>query len=94
LVLGLQWQDDEQASLQFGTTHISALMDGTTVDTQTKERIPECLLMSSGKIQKLMRKTRRSKRRNAEFYLIYVHAKFIRHFSDLTAPLMDLRQKS
>jgi hypothetical protein len=45
-------------------------MDGTTVDTQLEERRPECLLMSSTKLQKLMRKTRRSKGRKAEFYVI------------------------
>jgi hypothetical protein len=47
-------------------------MDDTRVETQTEERRQECLLMSSGKIQKLIRKTRRSRRRNAEFYVIHV----------------------
>jgi hypothetical protein len=47
-------------------------MDGTTVDTQIEEQRPECLIMSSGKIQKLMRKTRRNKGRNAEFYVFDV----------------------
>jgi hypothetical protein len=68
----LQWLDDGQASLQFGTTRVFTLMDGTSMETQTKERIPECLLMSYGKIQKLMRKTRRSKGRNAMFYVMNV----------------------
>jgi hypothetical protein len=45
-------------------------MDGTKVETQLKERRSECLLMSSTKVQKLMRKTRRSKGRYAEFYVI------------------------
>jgi hypothetical protein len=70
LILGLPWLDDEQASLQFGTTRIFTLMDGTTVDTTLEERRPACLLISSTKVQKLMRKTRRSKGRNAEFYVI------------------------
>jgi hypothetical protein len=39
-------------------------MDGTTVQ---KRRL-ECLMMLSTKVQKLVRKTRRSKGRNAEFY--------------------------
>jgi hypothetical protein len=30
LVLGLPWLDDERASLQFGTTRVFTLMDGTT----------------------------------------------------------------
>jgi hypothetical protein len=45
-------------------------MDGTTWETQLEERRPECLLMSSTKVQKLMRKTRRSRGCNAEFYVI------------------------
>jgi hypothetical protein len=47
-------------------------MDGTSVETQIEERRHEFLLMSSAKIQKLMRKTRRSKGRNGEFYVIDV----------------------
>jgi hypothetical protein len=70
LILGLPWLDDEHASLQFGTTRVFTLMDGTTVDTTLEERRPECLLMSSTKVQKLMRKTRRIRGRNAEFYVI------------------------
>jgi hypothetical protein len=50
LVLGLPWLDDEHASLQFGSTRIFTLMDGTTVDTTLEERRPECLLMSSTKV--------------------------------------------
>jgi hypothetical protein len=72
LVLGLPWLDDEQASLLFGTTRVFTMMTGTTLDTHTEERRPEGLLMSSGKVHKLMRKTRRSKGRNAEFYVINV----------------------
>jgi hypothetical protein len=59
-VLGLPWLDDEHASLQFGTTRVFTLMDGTTVATQMEERRYECLHMSSAKIQNLMRKTRRA----------------------------------
>jgi hypothetical protein len=59
LIWCLPWLDDEHASLQFGTTRVFTLMDGKTLDTHIKERRPECMLMSSGKIQKLMRKTRR-----------------------------------
>jgi hypothetical protein len=70
LVLGLPWLDDEHASLYFGTTSVLALMDGTPVETLVEERRPECLPMSFDKIQKLMWKTRRSKGRNAEFYVI------------------------
>jgi hypothetical protein len=69
LVLGLPWFDDEHASLQFGTTRVSTLMDGKAEETRLEERRSECLLMSSTKVQKLMRKTRRNKRRNAEFYV-------------------------
>jgi hypothetical protein len=72
VVLGLPWLDDEHASLQFGTTRVFTLMDGTTVETRIEEGRPECLLMSSVKIQTLMRKTCRSKGRNAEFYVIDV----------------------
>jgi N-glycosylase/DNA lyase len=46
-------------------------MNGTTVETQIERRF-QCLLMSSAKIQKIMRKTRRSRGRNAEFYVIDV----------------------
>jgi hypothetical protein len=61
LVLGLLWLDDEQASLQFGTTRVFTRMDGT-LETQIEERRLGCLLMSSSKIQKLMRKTRPQQR--------------------------------
>jgi hypothetical protein len=50
------------------------MMDGTAVETQIEERCLERLLMSSNKIHKLMRKTRRSKRRDAEFYEIHISA--------------------
>jgi hypothetical protein len=70
LILGLPWLDDEQASLQFGTTRVFTLMDGHAMDTTLEERRLECLLLSSTKVQKLMRKTRRSKGRHAEFYVI------------------------
>jgi hypothetical protein len=72
LVLGLPWLDEEHASLQFGTTRAFTLMDGTSIETQLEERRSECLLMSSIKVQKRMRKTRRGKGRNAELYVIDV----------------------
>jgi hypothetical protein len=68
--MGLPWLDDEHASLHFGSTGVFTLIDGTAVETQLEEQRPECLLMSSTKVQKLMRKTRRSMGRNAEFYVI------------------------
>jgi hypothetical protein len=67
--LGLPWLDDEHAFLHFGSTGVFTLMDGTTV-AMSEERRLKCLLLSSAKIQKLMRKTRRSRGRNAEFYVI------------------------
>jgi hypothetical protein len=70
LIMGLPWLDDEHASLQFGSTRVFTLMDGTAVETTLEERRLECLLMSSTKVQKLMRKTRRSRGRHAEFYVI------------------------
>jgi hypothetical protein len=70
LILGLPWLDNEHACLQFGSTTGFSLMDGTAVETTLEERRPECLLMSSTKVQKLMRKTRRNRGRNAEFYVI------------------------
>jgi hypothetical protein len=68
--MGLPWLDDEHASLQFGTTRVFTLMDGTAVETTLEERRLECLLLSSIKVQKLMRKTRRSRGRHTEFYVI------------------------
>jgi hypothetical protein len=47
-------------------------MDETTVETRIEERRPQCLLLSTGKIQKLMRKTRRSWGRIAEFCVISI----------------------
>jgi hypothetical protein len=44
LILGLPWLDDEHASLQFGSTMVFTLMDGTTVETTLEERRLECLL--------------------------------------------------
>jgi hypothetical protein len=70
LILGLLWLDDEHASLQFGSTRVLTLMDGTTVETTLEEQRHECLLMSYTKVQKLMRTTRRSTGRNAKFYVI------------------------
>jgi hypothetical protein len=70
LVMGLPWLHDEHASLQFSSTKVFTLMDGTKVTTTLEERRPECLLLSYPKVQKLMRKTRRSRGRHAEFYVI------------------------
>jgi hypothetical protein len=53
----LPWLDDEQASLQFGTLLLFTLMDGTTMEIQTEDRRPECLLVSAWIINKLTRKT-------------------------------------
>jgi hypothetical protein len=72
VVLGFPCLDDEQASMQFGTTSAFSLMDDTMVDTHTKERIPECLLMPYGKLQKLVRRTRRRKGHNLDFFVIHV----------------------
>jgi hypothetical protein len=47
-------------------------MDGTTVDTPIEERRHECPLMSSDKVQKLVRKTRRSRGRNAKFSVSHI----------------------
>jgi hypothetical protein len=41
IVLSLPWLDDEQASLQFGTTRVFNVMDDTTEETQTKEHKPK-----------------------------------------------------
>jgi hypothetical protein len=69
VVLGLPWLDDEHASLQFGrTTRVLTLR--MAKETQLEERCLECIQMSSTKVQKLMRKTRRNRGRNAEFYVI------------------------
>jgi hypothetical protein len=47
-------------------------MDGTTLEIQIDERRPQCLQMSSTKVQKRMRKASRSKGRNAEFSAIAI----------------------
>jgi hypothetical protein len=69
LIMGLPWLDDDHASLQFDSTRVFTLMDGTAMETTLEERRPEFLLLST-KVQKLMRKTRRNKGRHAEFYVI------------------------
>jgi hypothetical protein len=46
-IMGLPWLDDEQASLQFGTTMVFTRMDGTTMEIHLEERRHECLLLSS-----------------------------------------------
>jgi hypothetical protein len=70
LILSLPWLDDEHSSLQFGSARVFTLMDGTSVETQLEDRRPVCLVMSSTKVQKLVRKTRRSRGRNADFFVI------------------------
>jgi hypothetical protein len=35
MVLGLSWLNDEQASLQFGTTRVFVMMDGRAMEIQT-----------------------------------------------------------
>jgi hypothetical protein len=61
----------QRASLfKFGTTRSFTMMGGTTMETEIEDRHHECLLMCSGKLQKLMRKTSRNMGRNAEFYVI------------------------
>jgi hypothetical protein len=67
MILGLLWLNDEWTFLQFGTTGVFTVMDGTLVETEIEERRPECMLMSSDKIQKLVRKTRGKRGRHAEF---------------------------
>jgi hypothetical protein len=37
LIMGLPWLDDGHASLQFGSTRVFTLMDGTTVETTLEE---------------------------------------------------------
>jgi predicted acylesterase/phospholipase RssA len=66
----LPWLDDEQASLHFGIALVFTMMDGTTTALQTKGRRLEFLLMSSSKVQRPVRKTRRSKGRIADFCVI------------------------
>jgi hypothetical protein len=51
LIMVLPWLDDEHASLKFGSTRIFTLMNGTAVKTTLEERRPECLLLSSTKVQ-------------------------------------------
>jgi hypothetical protein len=59
-------------ALPFGTTRFFTLMSGTSIKVQTQKRRLECLPMPSSKVQKLMRKTRLSKGRNAELQVIKV----------------------
>jgi hypothetical protein len=69
-------------------------MDGSAVETTLDERRPECLLLSSTKVQKLMRKTRRDRGRHAEFYVIeltsaYVQPTVFHTGEELTAEQRD-----
>jgi hypothetical protein len=45
MVLDLPWLDDEQASLQFGTTRGFTVMDDTSLEIHAEDRRHECLLM-------------------------------------------------
>jgi hypothetical protein len=47
-------------------------MDKTTVESHIEDRRRECLLISLGKVQKLVRKTRHSRGCNAEFHVINI----------------------
>jgi hypothetical protein len=58
--------------MQFSTTRGFTPIDGTRAEVQTKKRRLECLSMLSSRTQKLVRKTGRSRERNAEFYVINV----------------------
>jgi hypothetical protein len=71
-LLGLPWLDDEQGSLQLGTTRVFTMMDGRARDIHAEDRCHECMLMSSCKVHKLVLKTRRGKGHNADFYVINI----------------------
>jgi hypothetical protein len=53
-----------------GTTYAFTLTHGIIGKVETMERRPECLLTTSCKVLKLMRKTRRKRGRKAVFYVI------------------------
>jgi hypothetical protein len=74
IVLGLPWLDDKQATREFGADRLFTLRDGTIIENQVIERPPQCLLMSSTKAQKMMRKSARAKGRTAEFFMVHLAA--------------------
>jgi hypothetical protein len=49
-------------------------MDGTIIQTQVVDRRPECLFLSSTKVQKLITKSARAKRWTAEFIMDHLTA--------------------
>jgi hypothetical protein len=70
MVLGLPSSDDEHASLQFGTTRVFTLMDGTIMEIQIEERRLECFLMSLARFRNSCTRRAATRRRNAEIYVI------------------------
>jgi hypothetical protein len=53
-------------------TRVFTLMDSTAMEAQTEDRRAYCMLMSSSKVEKLMRKTCQSKGHNAELHVINI----------------------
>jgi hypothetical protein len=72
LVQALPWLDEEQASLQFGTTRVFTLMDGTLWKLKLRRAVLSVYRCRLLIFRKLMRKTRRSRGRNTDFYVIEV----------------------
>jgi hypothetical protein len=71
MVLGSPWLNDDQATLTFGTERlIITLMDGNVIKNQVIKRRTKCLLLSSTKVQKLMRKSARAKGRTANKFTV------------------------
>jgi hypothetical protein len=64
IVLCFPLLDEKQATLKLGTGRLFSLIDGTIVATQVAHRRPECLLLSSTMVLKLMRLELRDERRN------------------------------
>jgi hypothetical protein len=52
----------------------SDLTDGTVIENQVLEQHPECLLLLSTKIKKLMRKSSRAKGLTAYFFTVHLAA--------------------
>jgi hypothetical protein len=64
IVSGLPWLDDEHATLKFGAERLFTLFTkGIVIENQVIEIRPECALLSSTKVQKLMWKSSRAKGR-------------------------------
>jgi hypothetical protein len=70
IVLGLPWLNDKQGNLKFGTKLIFPVMNGTSVENQAVHRRPECLLLLSTKVCKLIRKSRPAKGRTGNFFIV------------------------